>query len=84
MRLGQRGGGDGRAEVIAQIDPALFQGIMLQAKADYANAKANLAVRDGTEVVYTEWIFFAIMAAGLMRLRRRPTPRQPRATPCRR
>jgi HlyD family secretion protein len=28
--------------VIAQIDPALFQGALLQAKADYANAKANL------------------------------------------
>jgi APA family basic amino acid/polyamine antiporter len=25
-----------------------------------------------TRVVYTEWIFFALMAAGLMRLRRRP------------
>ena len=26
-----------------------------------------------TRVVYTEWIFFALMALGLMRLRRRPT-----------
>ncbi|HWH51381.1 MAG TPA: amino acid permease [Gemmatimonadaceae bacterium] len=26
-----------------------------------------------TRVVYTEWIFFALMAIGLMRLRRRPT-----------
>src|SRR6185437_15660392 len=26
-----------------------------------------------TRVVYTEWIFFALMAVGLMRLRRRPT-----------
>ncbi|HTE46838.1 MAG TPA: hypothetical protein VK636_16415, partial [Gemmatimonadaceae bacterium] len=25
-----------------------------------------------TRVVYTEWIFFALMAVGLMRLRRRP------------
>jgi APA family basic amino acid/polyamine antiporter len=25
-----------------------------------------------SRVVYTEWIFFALMAAGLMRLRRRP------------
>jgi HlyD family secretion protein len=31
-----------KAQVIAQIDPALFQGALLQAKADYANAKANL------------------------------------------
>jgi HlyD family secretion protein len=31
-----------KGEVIAQIDPALFQGALLQAKADYANAKANL------------------------------------------
>ena len=31
-----------KGEVIAQIDPALFQGTLLQAKADYANAKANL------------------------------------------
>jgi len=29
-------------QVIAQIDPALFQGALLQAKADLANAKANL------------------------------------------
>lgn len=27
-----------------------------------------------TRVVYTEWIFFALMAVGLMRLRRRPGP----------
>lgn len=31
-----------KGEVIAQIDPALFQGQLLQAKADFANAKANL------------------------------------------
>jgi HlyD family secretion protein len=31
-----------KGQVIAQIDPALFQGTLLQAKADYANAKANL------------------------------------------
>jgi len=31
-----------KGQVIAQIDPALFQGALLQAKADYANAKANL------------------------------------------
>jgi HlyD family secretion protein len=30
-----------KGEVIAQIDPALFQGALLQARADYANAKAN-------------------------------------------
>ena len=30
-----------------------------------------------TRVVYTEWIFFALMAVGLMRLRRRPSTRQP-------
>src|SRR5215470_11150642 len=33
-----------KGQVIAQIDPALFQGAMSQAKADLANAKANLAV----------------------------------------
>ncbi|HEV2715988.1 MAG TPA: efflux RND transporter periplasmic adaptor subunit, partial [Terriglobales bacterium] len=31
-----------KGQVIAQIDPALFEGAFLQAKADYANAKANL------------------------------------------
>ena len=31
-----------KGQVIAQIDPALFQGALLQAKADDANAKANL------------------------------------------
>src|SRR5438477_4917317 len=30
-----------KGQVIAQIDPALFQGTMLQAKADLANANAN-------------------------------------------
>ena len=40
---------------------------------------ANVLVSTGTyralvtRVVYTEWIFFALMAVGLMRLRRRPT-----------
>ena len=29
-------------QVVAQIDPALFQGTLLQARADFANAKANL------------------------------------------
>ncbi|HYL13683.1 MAG TPA: efflux RND transporter periplasmic adaptor subunit [Terriglobales bacterium] len=32
-----------KGQVVAQIDPALFQGALLQAKADYANAQANLA-----------------------------------------
>ena len=32
-----------QGQVIAQIDPALFQGSLLQAKADLENAKANLA-----------------------------------------
>src|SRR5215471_9098306 len=31
-----------KGQVVAQIDPALFQGTVLQARADYANAKANL------------------------------------------
>ena len=31
-----------KGEVIAQIDPALFQGTLLQTKADLANAQANL------------------------------------------
>ena len=33
-----------RGQVIAQIDPALLEGVLSQAKADYENAKANLAV----------------------------------------
>ena len=32
-----------KGQVIAQIDPALFQGAVLQANADLANARANLA-----------------------------------------
>jgi HlyD family secretion protein len=31
-----------KGKVIAQIDPPLFEGTLLQAKADYANAEANL------------------------------------------
>jgi HlyD family secretion protein len=33
-----------KGQVIAQIDPALFDGALSQAKADLANAKANLSV----------------------------------------
>src|SRR5262245_11560847 len=33
-----------KGQVIAQIDPPLFDGALLQAKADLENAKANLAV----------------------------------------
>ena len=33
-----------KGQVVAQIDPALFQGALSQAKADMENAKANLAV----------------------------------------
>lgn len=33
-----------KGQLIAQIDPALFQGALAQAKADLANARANLAV----------------------------------------
>jgi HlyD family secretion protein len=33
-----------KGQLIAQIDPALFQGALAQAKADLENAKANLAV----------------------------------------
>ncbi len=33
-----------RGQVIAQIDPALFEGALLQATADLANARANLAI----------------------------------------
>jgi len=33
-----------KGQVVAQIDPALFQGALSQAKADLENAKANLAV----------------------------------------
>src|SRR5665811_2465920 len=32
-----------RGQVIAQIDPALFEGSLLQAKADLANARASVA-----------------------------------------
>ena len=31
-----------KGQMVAQIDPALFQGALLQAKADLANARANL------------------------------------------
>ena len=31
-----------KGQVVAQIDPSLFQGSLLQAKADLANAKANV------------------------------------------
>lgn len=37
-----------KGQVIARIDPALFQGSLLQAKADLENAKANLAVASAT------------------------------------
>lgn len=33
-----------KGQIIAQIDPALFEGVLSQAKADFENAKANLAV----------------------------------------
>ncbi|HET9182008.1 MAG TPA: efflux RND transporter periplasmic adaptor subunit [Candidatus Angelobacter sp.] len=33
-----------KGQIIARIDPALFEGVLSQAKADYENAKANLAV----------------------------------------
>jgi HlyD family secretion protein len=33
-----------KGQIVAQIDPALFQGALLQAKADLENARANLAV----------------------------------------
>src|SRR5205085_6074522 len=32
-----------KGQVVAQIDPALFEATMLQAKADLANARANMA-----------------------------------------
>src|SRR5256885_10916770 len=32
-----------KGQVIAQIDPSLFEGTLLQAKADLSNAQANLA-----------------------------------------
>ena len=32
-----------KGQVVAQIDPSLFEGTLLQAKADYANAEASLA-----------------------------------------
>ncbi len=32
-----------KGELIAEIEPSLFQGALLQAKADYQNAKANVA-----------------------------------------
>lgn len=37
-----------KGQVIARIDPALFQGAVLQAKADLEDAKANLAVAQAT------------------------------------
>ena len=39
-----------RGQIVAQIDPALFKGAVLQAKADLTNAEANLAsARAGVE-----------------------------------
>ncbi len=35
-----------KGQVVAQIDPPLFQGALLQAKADLANAKANLVASE--------------------------------------
>src|SRR2546428_10161251 len=32
-----------KGQIVAQIDPALFQGTLLQNKSDLANAQANLA-----------------------------------------
>jgi len=32
-----------KGQVVAQIDPALFEGAVLQAKGDLANAQANVA-----------------------------------------
>lgn len=37
-----------KGQVIARIDPALFEGALLQAKADLEDAKANLAVAQAT------------------------------------
>ena len=37
-----------KGQVVARIDPALFQGSLLQAKADLENAKASLAVAKAT------------------------------------
>jgi HlyD family secretion protein len=37
-----------KGQVIARIDPRLFEGTLLQAKADLENAKANLAVATAT------------------------------------
>lgn len=37
-----------RGQVVAQLDPALFKGALLQAEADLANAQANLAAAKAT------------------------------------
>src|SRR5216683_2855602 len=39
-----------KGQVVAQIDPSLFEGALLQAKADLANAKANLVKAQATAV----------------------------------
>src|ERR1700724_4046021 len=35
-----------KGQVVAQIDPSLFEGSLLQAKADLANAKANMVASE--------------------------------------
>src|SRR5437762_393878 len=38
-----------KGQVVAQIDPSLFEGALLQAKADLANARANLLTAKRSE-----------------------------------
>ena len=60
---------------VAAVHPAFgtpHRAIVLQAIWASVLALTNTYSALFSRVVYTEWIFFALMAAGLMRLRRRP------------
>ena len=60
---------------VAAVHPAFgtpHRAIVLQALWASVLALTNTYSALFSRVVYTEWIFFALMAAGLMRLRRRP------------
>jgi APA family basic amino acid/polyamine antiporter len=60
---------------VAAVHPVFgtpHRAIVLQAIWSSALALTNTYGALFSRVIYTEWIFFALMAAGLMRLRRRP------------
>ncbi len=67
-----------KGQVIAQIDPALFEGALLQAKADYANAKANLIASQGNSIWRRPTRILTMRQ--LLRRRRRSHRPQPRCS----